>query len=129
MPLHPKHIENVSKLKSFERYKYVIRKIADYEEFWAIVDKNGDLGLSTIEDKTLISIWSEEDFIADSLNGNWKNHVPFKITLDDFENTIASIIVENDYLLSVFPLNGKTGFVVNVDEFIRDLNEELEQYQ
>lgn len=129
MKLHPKEIENVSKQKSFDRYQYFIRKVADFEEFWTIIDDKGDIGLSVINEKTFISLWTAEDFIKSNINGNWKNHTPVKMTLDDFDELLKPIILKNDYLISVFPVNSKSGFVVNFDEFVRDLNNELEQYE
>ncbi len=39
-----------------------------------------------------------------------------------------SFIIENEYLINVFPIGNKTGFVVNINEFIKDLNDELEWY-
>ncbi|WP_318580752.1 hypothetical protein [Flavobacterium columnare] len=44
----------MSVLQPIERYKYFIKKVADYEELWTIVDVNGDYALSDIDDKTLI---------------------------------------------------------------------------
>jgi len=129
MKIHPKEIENVLKLEPFERYKYFIRKVADFEEFWTIVDDKGDLGVSIVNNKTLISVWTAEDFIKSTLKDNWKNHAPIKMTLDDFEELITPIILENNYLIAVFPVNNKSGFIVTFDEFVKDLNEELEQYE
>ncbi|WP_299111925.1 DUF2750 domain-containing protein [uncultured Winogradskyella sp.] len=106
-----------------------MKKVADFEELWTVVDNNGDIGLSDIDDKTLIPMWPKEAYIKSCLEGNWKNHIPFKITLDDFEETIIAFISENNYLINVFPVDEKTGFIVNLNEFIRDLNEELEWYE
>lgn len=128
MNLHKKEIENVSKLKPLDRYNYFIRKIADFEELWTIVDKNGDIALSKVDDNILVSIWSAKDFIKSNLDNGWKKCVPLKLNLDDFEKTIMPLIIKNNYLINVFPANGKSGFVVNINEFIKDLNEELEQY-
>ncbi|MDC6384635.1 DUF2750 domain-containing protein [Flagellimonas taeanensis] len=128
MKLNIKEIETVSNLESFARYKYFLKKIADFEEFWTIVDKNGEIALSEIEDDTLMSFWTAEDFIKSNLFGNWEKYNPFKVTLDDFEDTLIPLIENNNYLLNIFPVDGKSGFVVNLDEFIRDLNNELEQY-
>jgi len=37
--------------------------------------------------------------------------------------------LENNYLINVFPMNNKTGFVVSLEEFERDLSEELKNYE
>lgn len=129
MSLHKKAIENISNLIPFERHKYFIRRIADYEELWTIVDKSGDIALSVLENKTLVSFWADEDFIENNLSNGWEKCVPFKINLEDFAETIIPLIEENNYLINVFPLNGKSGFVVNLEEFARDLNEELDKYE
>lgn len=129
MSLHPKEIENVSRLKPFDRYQYFIRKVADFEEFWTIVDEKGDFALSKIDKSTLVSFWTAEEFAQINLDDGWANCVPFKLDLDNFEEAIIPMIEENNYLINVFPANGKSGFVVNLDEFLRDLNNELEQYE
>ena len=129
MNINKQEIENVSRLEPFKRYKYFIKKIADFEEIWTIIDRNGDIGLSDIDNKILIPMWPKEPYIKSCLEDNWRNHISFKITLDNFEETIIPFISENDYLINVFPVGKKTGFVVNLNEFIRDLNEELEWYE
>ena len=58
-----KEVESVSKLIPLERYRYFIKKIADYEELWTIIDENGDYALSDIDDIVLISFWSAKEYI------------------------------------------------------------------
>ncbi len=129
MKLNIKEIENVSKQEPFKRYQYFLRKIADFEELWTIIDVNKEIGLSQVEGKTLISMWSSKDFIESNLKGSWKKHKAFKINLEDLDKAIIPLIVKNNYLINVFPVNGKAGFVVSMEEFARDLNKELEQYE
>ena len=52
-----------------------------------------------------------------------------EISLDKLEKEIIPFISDNNYRINVFPLNNKTGFVVNIEEFRRDLEIELEDYQ
>ena len=129
MDLTLKEIEKVSNLSPFERYKYFIKKVADFEELWTIVYDNKDLALSEVDNNTLVSFWTSEQFIMNNLNGGWEKCIPLKIDLDDFESIFIPLIVENNYLVNIFPVNGKSGFVVNINEFTRDLNEELENYE
>ncbi|QYS91746.1 DUF2750 domain-containing protein [Flavobacterium covae] len=74
--MNAKEIKNVSVLQPIERYKYFIKKVADYEELWTIVDVNGDYALSDIDDKTLISFWSAKEFINSNLEEGWKECTP-----------------------------------------------------
>lgn len=129
MKLTKQEIDYVSKLEPFKRYEYFIRKVADFQELWTIIDNNGAISLSDIEKHRLVSFWTAEDFIQSNLTGNWKGFTPIKIDLDNLDDTIIPFIEENEYLLSIFPVNGKSGFVVNLEEFIRDLNDELENYE
>jgi hypothetical protein len=126
--MHPREIESVSNLSPIERYKYFIKKIADYEEVWTILDENGDYALSDIDDKIFISFWSSKEFIYSNLDGGWEKCIPKKISFDDLENEIFDLIAVEGYLINVFPVNGKSGFVVELNEFARDLSEELKNY-
>jgi len=128
MNLHREEIINVSKLESLKRYKYFMKKIADFQELWTIMDENGEIALSDLDDKTFVPFWSAKDFIESNLISEWEKCLPFKLTLDNLEEDIISWISEKNYLINVFPVNGKSGFVVDIHEFIRDLNEELENY-
>lgn len=40
--MHPQAIENIKKLAPFQRYQYFIKKIADFEELWTIIDEEGN---------------------------------------------------------------------------------------
>lgn len=123
-----KEIENVSGLEPYNRYQYFIKKVADFEELWTIIDENGDYAFSDVDDKVLISFWSAKEYIDSNLNDGWKNCKPKKITLDDLEDEIFDLIASENYLINVFPVSGKSGFVVDLDEFARDLNDELKNY-
>ena len=126
--MNDKEIESVSNLEPFKRYQYFIKKIADYEELWTIVDENGDYALSDVDDKVLISFWSAKEYIDSNLSDGWENCKPKKLTLDDLEDEIFDLIASENYLINVFPVNGKSGFVVDLDEFARDLSDELKNY-
>ena len=127
MSLNNLEINNVISLKPLERYKYFIKKVADFEELWVLLDSKGNHALSCLEDKTFISIWSHYPYLKTCLNDEWSKFFPTKITLDDFESNVIDYM-EDDYLLNIFPVNNKSGFIVTLKEFIRDLNDELDKY-
>ncbi|MCA4809525.1 DUF2750 domain-containing protein [Empedobacter stercoris] len=58
---------------------------------------------------------------------DWSDCEVLEIDFNRLEE-IINFIRENDFLINVFPTN-KTGFVVTLDEFIRDLKEELKSYE
>ncbi len=129
MNLNTKEIESVSRLAPFERYKYFIKRVVGFGFLWTIKDKNNDLALLSIGDNILVSLWSAEPFIKSNLEGDWQEFVPYKIDLDEFVDTYLPLILKEEYLINIFPLNKKAGFVVDVEEFSRDLNMELDNYR
>jgi hypothetical protein len=127
--MNPQAIENIKKLEPFQRYQHFIKRIADFEELWTIIDEDGDYALSSLDEFTLIPFWSAEEFIASNLEEGWENCKSLKLTLNDLEDSIFEIIASENYLINVFPVDGRSGFVVSLNEFCRDLNEELKQYE
>lgn len=124
-----KEIDNVILLEPFERYKYVIKKVADWEIFYTLVDEEGEYVISKIEDKTLFPLWSAEEFAKLCMISDWEETKVKKLDLDDLENEIIDFIVNSNHLINVFPVYDKKGFVVTLDEFAKDLSEELKNYE
>lgn len=127
--MNKQELENVQNLDSFERYQYCVKKIADYEEVWTIIDKNGDFALSDIEDYVLISLWPKKEFITSNLFEGWQNCKEIKLDLDYLYDKLFTMASNEGYLFNIFPVKGKSGFIVSLEEFERDLNEELENYR
>jgi len=123
-----KEIENVVALEPIARYKYCIKKIADWEEFYTLVDSVGKYILSELDNEKLFPIWSAKEFAELCLTDGWESLAIKKLDLDDLENEIIDFIADENSLLNVFPVYDKTGFVVTLNEFARDLNEELKNY-
>jgi hypothetical protein len=126
--MNQKEFDSVISLKSFERYKYFIKKVADFEELWTIINVDGDYALSDVEDNVMITFWPKPKYITSNLTDGWENCKPKKLTLDDLENDIFDLIASHNFLINIFPVNGKSGFIVDLNEFARDLGEELKKY-
>ncbi|WP_286477407.1 DUF2750 domain-containing protein [Empedobacter falsenii] len=107
--MHPKEIENILKLNTFDRYQYFIRKIADWEIAYILIFPDGNYAISTIDDKKLFPIWSAKEFAELSKTDGWESCNIIELTFDDFEETLFDYIDENNLLLNVFPTD-KTGF-------------------
>lgn len=127
--MHVKEIETVSSLEPFERYNYFIKKIADFEILYSLKSLEGNFAISETDDKYMFPVWSHKEFAKLNLNKEWRSFEICKISLEELEEEIFYFILENNYLINVFPMNNKTGFVVNLEEFKRDLSIELENYQ
>ncbi|WP_312901539.1 DUF2750 domain-containing protein [Chryseobacterium taichungense] len=127
--MNNKEKENILKLEPYKRYQYFIKKIADFEELWTIVDEDGNYALSDVDNHTLISLWTSEEFVKSNLEQGWEKCKPIKLTLDELREELFELIVDEGYLINIFPINGRSGFVVNLNEFIRDLDEELDKIE
>lgn len=128
MNLKTQEIESVIKLEPFERYKYSLKRIADNETLYTIKRDNETIAINDLDDEKLIPFWSAKQFAELNITDEWNEFYVEEISLDDFENEMVDFINENNFLMNIFPINNKTGFVVSLDEFIRDLNIELERF-
>ncbi len=127
--VNQKEVEDVSALQPFDRYTYFIKKIADYEEFWLLKDEYGTLALSEVEGNTLLSFWSAKEFTTSCLNNEWKEYKAINVSLAEFEIDLLPFLNEKEILIDVFPVNNRAGFVVTAEEFVRDFNIELDNYE
>lgn len=126
--MNAKEFDNIIKLTPFDRYKYFIKKVADFEELWTITYLDGNYALSDIDDNVIISFWPKLEYVDSNLTNGWEKCSPKKLTLDDLEVEIFDLIASQNYLINIFPVNGKSGFIVSLDEFARDLSDELKNY-
>lgn len=127
--MNPKEIENVISLEPFERYKYFIKKVADWEVFFTLLNDEGQYVLSELDGYRLFPVWSAKEYAELCKVGGWENYEIKELNLTDLENEIIDFISQKDCLVNVFPVHDKTGFPVDLQEFIRDLNDELEKIQ
>ena len=129
MNVNEKEIVSVSNLSPIDRYKYFIKKVVDWEKMYSLKSKEGEWEISELENHKIFSLWSAPEFAQQCLVGLWKDSLIQEITMEEFEKDLVSLIKSNQYLLNIFSIQNKSGFVVTVDELIRDLSEEDENYQ
>ena len=123
-----KEIETVSALEPFKRYQYAVKRIADSELLYSLIDQEGNWASSEVENNKLMSIRPANVFAKHCAIGPWSGFKFREITLETFQEEIIDFIRQGNLLLNIFPVNFKTGFVVDIDEFVRDLVDELKKY-
>jgi hypothetical protein len=128
MKITDKELEAILKLSPFDRYKHFIKRVADSEKMYMLVDKEGNWALADVEGKDVFSVWSAPEYARLSAFGEWADFTVDSITMKQFENDIVDKIDKNGYLINVFSIKGKSGFIVDLDEFTRDLNDEISKY-
>ena len=124
-----KEIEATSKLEAAARYQYFIKKVADTEKMYSLVDEGGDWAIACFGEKTLFSVWSAPEFAAACAVSEWKGFSVREFNIDDFESDIFNEIDTHDHLINVFSVKGRSGFLVDYNEFARDLSDELRKHQ
>lgn len=128
MVINFKEIETVSLLEPIERYRYFLKRVADNEKLCLLEYPNGEYATSELNGNTLIPLWSAKEFAELCTVNGWEECTVKEISLENFEDEIIDIITESSYLINIFPVFEKTGFVVDVNEFARDLSDELKKY-
>lgn len=123
-----KEIEEVIALSAFDRYQYLVDKAAEFGEMYSL-KKGDEWALADIEDKVLFSLWPAEAFAAREATSGWAGYEAKAFSLEEFEKTLLPLITNAGCMFNVFSVNGKLGFIVDREEFLRDLGEELETYE
>jgi hypothetical protein len=126
--LSAKEIEAVTSLDAIKRFQYLIKRVADSEKLYSLKSLEGNWAVSTIDNKTLFPIWSATEFAENCATDGWEGFDVTEISLTQFQDNIIDFISDEAFLLNVFPVGRTTGFVVDLDEFVRDLKEELDKY-
>jgi Protein of unknown function (DUF2750) len=122
-----KEVDNVLKLSPLQRYKYTVKWIADGHTIYTLA-KQSTMAIAELDGRKMILFWSAEVFAQLSLKGAWSDYEVRKVSFEAFESEIIPLIMKEDYLLNIFSIEDKSGFVVDLDEFMTDLNEELSNY-
>ena len=118
-------IESTCALAAFDRYQYLLQKTAEHETFYSL-KKDDEWALADVQDQVLFSLWPAEVFAAREATGSWEGYEAKAISLEEFENKLLPLITKAGCLFNIFSVNGTIGFVVDREEFLRDLAEELE---
>lgn len=121
-------IRNVLKLTPHKRYKYFIKRIVGFNYVWLLSNEDGKWAEAHLNKHKLISLWSAKEFAELLIEGPWEGFFPEKMSLEDFYYTLKKNYNGEDFLINVFSKPSKTGFIVDLDEFKRDILEELDKY-
>lgn len=128
MKLTDKEVEAILKLEPYDRYQYFIKRVADSEQMFTIVDNEDNWALADVQGKEVFSVWSAPDFAVLFAIGDWESFSVKEITIEQLEDDIIDEIENNGYLINVFPIIGRSGFVVDIIEFAKDINNEMRKY-
>ena len=112
------------------RYKYSIKRIADAYCLWTIVSSDGSIFLIADNGYRMFPIWPFREYAEIYMGGKTIGFDVIPMDLNKFESEMIDIICGNNIPLAVFPISDDdTGKIVDLDAFVKDLSNELENYQ
>ncbi|GAO44702.1 DUF2750 domain-containing protein [Flavihumibacter petaseus] len=127
--MNQQEIDQICRLEPDARYRYAIRRIADAEQVCVLRDEDDQFALSEADGRAVIKIWPAAEFALALRKGEWEDNEAYSFNLNEMEDVLFPLIRDNDYLIDVFPVEGKPGVVVTLDQLVKDLNDELDKYK
>ena len=127
--MHPDKVKNVLLLSVQERYNYMIRKVADFEEVWLIRNSDGLIQTVLLENEIeSVPVWPEKEFAEQMLVNKWRNCSTQFMDIYEFMDWLDQLSVDN-LLIAAFPLPNLDSIKIDPLEFKKHLKEECSQYE
>jgi hypothetical protein len=125
---NPKEIENVAKLNPFERYRYFIKKVADWREVWSLWN-DGWVLMADPEGIEVVPVWPHAKFAELCAIAEWNEYSARPIGLEEFLNKWIPGMARDNRGIAVFPASNRETTTVNPIKLREDLEEELANYE
>jgi len=126
--MNEKKLESVLGLESKDRYGYLIRKTADFETIYLIVDKQGTYVTIGDENQRCIPVWPEKEFAELMVKIEWNDHAVQEMKIYDFIDWQDKLLIDN-YFIAGFPNKHLNSVVVSPAEIKNHLIHECNQYE
>ena len=114
-------------LPAQQRYDYCVRKVADTQEVWGLY--HDGWATAQAHGRVAIPFWPEAAFAQACASGDWAHFQPRAIALGDFLHKWLPGMANNGQLASMFPVPQDSASIVAPADLLRDLQDELEQYE
>ncbi len=108
------------------RREYSVEKIAEWEEVYVLESFSNELAYGEVEGHAILPVWPSKASASQNAIDGWGDHKPKSYSIEDFFDLIGE---EDDFLISIYPVENKSGFILSVEEFMRDLIVELRNYE
>lgn len=123
-----KKLENIIGLDSKERYGYLIRKTADFELIYLIVDQQGAYVTIGNDAQRCIPVWPEKEFANLMVKYEWPDCEVKEMDIYEFIDWQDSLLTEN-YFIAGFPNRQFNSVVVSPVDIKNHLIHECGQYE
>lgn len=119
----------LEKCNSEIRYTYTIKRIADAEALWYILDEDGYLIIQTDGNKKFLPVWSSKEYAQVFCVKGENNYKYSAITSETFQDSVIDYIKQNGILINVFPTKKEPlGKIVDLKTFVEEINYLAEDY-
>jgi hypothetical protein len=126
--MHPDKQKNIYNLSPQDRYGYLIKRVANFEELWFIQDNGQYVTLGDNDQQVCIPVWPEREFAELMIKDDWSACAVLSMTVHDFIEWL-DILEKEAVAIAGFPGADLSGVVVNAGEIRNHLIYELQQYE
>ena len=126
--MHPDKIKNIFNLSAEDRYGYLVKRAADFEELWLIQENDSYVTLVDDDGNISIPVWPEKEFAELFLKDDWKSFVVERLEVYDFIEWLDQLN-EDNIKIAAFPKEDMKGIVVTANDMKNHLLFELQQYE
>src|SRR4029079_11785185 len=110
--MHPDKQKNVLNLPPQDRYGYLIRNVADFEEVWLIHDNGQYVTLGDKDEQIAVPVWPEKEFAEIMLTDDWKQYSVKCMDVRRFIDWLDKL-EEQHYTIAGFPSTDLNSVIVS----------------
>lgn len=125
--INQKQIDAVLALPSEKRYEHFVKVVADWQEVWGLYSEGWALA-ATETGVTVFPMWPAKEYAALCADKEWTGYVPESFSLDDLLNELLPKLKRDGVVPGIFYTPSDKGITPTIDQFVNDLNEEIDQY-
>jgi hypothetical protein len=122
-------IEGVLRLAAPDRYRHFLKRVADWQELWALKAIDGFVEIADDNGNEGIPFWPHPRYAELHAIGEWSGYQPTRIALSDFIQTWLTGMEKDGAKVIVFPTPEMRGLGLDPAQFGNDLMRELSQYE
>ena len=105
------------------RFGYFVRKVTDFGELWGLFNNGWAMGKDG-DGRMAVLFWPEQGFAEMYATGEFANHKPKRIALDDFMEKWIPGMTKDNYQVAVFPTTSGRAVFVSPDSIRQAIADE-----
>ncbi|WP_410210227.1 DUF2750 domain-containing protein [Aquirhabdus sp.] len=127
MKINQKQIDAVLALPSTKRYEHFIKVVADGQEVWGLYCDGWALSVTEAGGK-VFPMWPAQEYASLCAEKTWSGYMPKSFSIDDLMSDLLLRLKKDGVALGIFYTPLDQGVMPSIEQFVSDLNTELEKY-